>query len=170
MKYPLLRILGAGVVVIGLVWLGYRAGPQGGSGAGQEVGQAWTLGGEIRRGEQLQASEKLIGWGIATKRALAAELVAGRLTLFEAAAGLAAVEETRARFLQPGLSLSPAKTPAEKLCREMIALVRERLRGSQEQATVVGRLETELREHLTRHDTMQLPEFRRPESIAWFAP
>jgi hypothetical protein len=170
MKYPAWRTLGGGVLcalAVGLVWGSCRTGRDDRLPVEQNDPE-WTYDAELRRMDQLESRRKLLFWSLTTRCAVADRLIAGRLTLFEAAAAFRAIDEVKRR----GLKLYPGdfagKTDEERLCRRVIHFTFERLCGSPERGKVVDRLEEELQKHLRRHGTVQLPEFRRPENMRWF--
>jgi hypothetical protein len=174
MKVPLLRLAAAGVlggVAAGLVWASCRSAADG---AGSPPpGGAETEAGEPSLSAQLAGNDaalKVLDWSLATRRAIADEVIARRMTLREAAAGFDAVDQVKARYLPAVDSLTPGKTAEERLCRRVLDLVSLRLEGSDKRETVVGRLEAELHKHLQRQGGVRLPKFRRPESIPWFDP
>jgi hypothetical protein len=95
----------------------------------------------------------------AAKQAVEAELAAGRLSLLEAAAHFRALDHTGPPFNWEMFHQSwPGQTDDESHCREVI----ERLKnlppsGCYQREELVGRLEDELRENLTR-GTLRLPD------------
>jgi hypothetical protein len=113
---------------------------------------------EIRRGEQLDAAGPIIMHGLERKSEIARELIAGRLTLFEAAARFKAVNAARPANLPPILDPYPGATYEERLCRQVIVFADTELEGSYDRAEFVARLEADLQEHLDRHGTVVLPE------------
>ena len=97
------------------------------------------------------------------RQALARELLAGRLTLREAAARSRALAEADPDFRWYVFRQTYAgASDAERHCRHMIAAVAEALRDRPaEAAEVVARLEAELQEHRKRDGTIRLPEPQR---------
>jgi hypothetical protein len=118
----------------------------------------------------LQTNSKVLRWTLNTKLAIADELIARRLTLFEAAAGFHAVDGVKQRYIRPVPNTFPGQTDAERLCWQVITFVEESLRDSPDQEAVVACLEEELQEHLDQYGPPKLPEFRRREGIPWFEP
>jgi hypothetical protein len=154
------RILGVGVVglaVVGLVWASCRAVP----GEQAAVHEAPTSGPEVleetRRAERLEVYKKVVFWATDKHSAITSDLIAGRLTLFEAAAGFRAVRQVREKYVQPASVSFPGMTEDEQLCRQVIVSVEARLQGNPAQAAVVARLNKELQEHLDRYGTVRLP-------------
>jgi hypothetical protein len=84
-------------------------------------------------------------------------LLAGRLTLFEAAAGFRAMRQVKARYLQPDPLPFPGKTEEEQLCRQVLVYVETVSQGESGPAAVVARLHKDLQEHLERSGTVHLP-------------
>jgi hypothetical protein len=156
------RILGVGALavlalVLGLVRAGCRAVPdeqeivRNGFGTGSDVLK------EMQRQEQLDRRGQVIFWAIGKRSEIVSDLLAGRLTLFEAAAGFRAVEQVKAKYLPPLPLPFPGKSEEEQLCRHVIACVERRLGDKPEQATVGARLQKELQEHLERYGSVHLP-------------
>jgi hypothetical protein len=157
-----------GVLAVGLVWVACRPASEDNPAVRKGGVLEPEFGEELRRAEQLQALQKVVWWGYVTKLRLTDELLARRLTLFEAAAGFRAVDRVRSRQARPVPSFFPGKTDEERLCRRVIASADERLHDRPDREAVVARLELELQEHLRRYGAVQLPEFRPPEGIPWF--
>jgi hypothetical protein len=162
MKPMLPRILGVGVlalVALGLVWAGCRAVSDEPA-AVQEVrdsGPDVTEETETRRAERLEVYQKIILWVTGKHSEITTDVVAGRLTLFEAAAGFRAVRQVRDKYLKPVSVSLPGKTEEEQLCWQVIVAVEQRLLDKPEQAAVVARLNKELQEHLGRYGSVHLP-------------
>jgi hypothetical protein len=160
MKPIFWRNLGAGVlalVALGLVRAGYRAVPGEPELVREDPGAGPDATEELRRTERLVWLREVILWAINRRAALVSDLVAGRLTLFEAAAGFRAVQQTKERYVKPVPLSFLGKTDEERLCRQVLACVEQRLRDEPDQAAVVARLQQELEEHLGRDGTVHLP-------------
>jgi hypothetical protein len=174
MKPPLLRLVIPGVlavVAVGLIWANCQKAPDGSADLPPEAAELEAA--EASPGAQQarhDADMKLLMWSVATREALADEVIAGRLTLLEAAAGFCAVDRVKERYLPAVADVMPGETAEERLCRRVLGFVEGRLEGSGRREAVVGRLEEDLREQFRRPGGLRLPEFRRPESIPWFAP
>jgi hypothetical protein len=96
------------------------------------------------------------------------EVIAGRLTLPEAAAGFGAIDEVKGKYAPLVPAADMAGSEEDHLCRQVLALAGKRLLERPDREAVLARLQAELRQ---RPDgTRALPEFRRPENIPWFAP
>jgi hypothetical protein len=111
---------------------------------------AWRLARELlaeaRRGEALAAREAASRRYIAAKRAVADEVIAGRLSLAEAAERFARLNGL---LDGDGAGLAPYKCPVgeQALCANVIVWVSATLpRGSSQRASVQARLEAEYRE------------------------
>jgi hypothetical protein len=113
----------------------------------------------IEDGQQLDDQLKLSMQRHEAKESIIAEVIAGRLTLLEAAAqfrDLDARWPSAKHWLEqrfPSMSFELA------LCRRIIEQVRDelRLRAPDQVKCVVSRLEEELAEHLRRHGKICLP-------------
>jgi hypothetical protein len=112
---------------------------------------------EARRAERLDVDRKVLLWAVAKRSEITSDLIAGRLTLFEAAAGFRAVRQIKAKYQQPAPRSFQGKPEEEHLCREVLVYVELRLEGGPAQAAVVARLHKELQEHLERYGTVHLP-------------
>jgi hypothetical protein len=112
---------------------------------------------ETRRAERLEVYKQVVFWTTGKRSAIASDLIAGRLTLFEAAAGFRAVRQVREKYVQPASVSFPGQTEDEQLCRQVLVSVEARLRGDPARAAVVARLRKELQEHLERYGTVHLP-------------
>jgi hypothetical protein len=169
MKLPLLRLVGPGLLgllAIGLIWAGCRRAPDAPSVSETETDEASLSEQQAR----YDAGWKVLVWSLATREAIADEVIAGRLNLLEAAAGFRAVDQVKEQYLPAVDSAMPGKTAEERLCRQVIAFVAGRLKNSDRRETMVGKLEDDLQTHLQQQGGVSLPEFRRPENIPWFHP
>jgi hypothetical protein len=96
------------------------------------------------------------------KAAAVEEVVAGRLSLVEAAARFGALEagRPRNRYCRPAHELFPGDSEGEQLCREVITHVEARLapQGRARARQFAARLEAELGELLARDGTARLPD------------
>jgi hypothetical protein len=85
---------------------------------------------------------------VATKQRVVEQVIAGRLSLMEAAT----------RFRAAGRGLLPAAEDGETVCRTVIGWAELALRDRPERASAVAeRLEGELRWHLERYGGVDLP-------------
>ena len=88
------------------------------------------------------------------KRALAREVIAGRLSLQEAAARCRAVSVANPYFNESAFRVIYAgDSEEERWCRCVICFVGGELRGKPERAAVTARLEAELRESLASRES-----------------
>jgi hypothetical protein len=105
---------------------------------------------ESRRGHKLEAERTGIASRFEAKTMIAAEVVAGRLSLSEAANRFQSIrhrDESRPSIPRP---LSPKASEEEDRFREVINYIQYLLNDTPDRASeVVERLEKELREHLT---------------------
>jgi hypothetical protein len=94
------------------------------------------------------------------KAAVTEEVIAGRLSLAEAAARFRALEAGRPnRHCRAPQERFPGDSEGERLCREVITHVRTRL-GAEDPARarqIIARLEADLRGLLARDGTVRLP-------------
>jgi hypothetical protein len=160
MKPILWRSLGAGVlalVALGLVRVGYRAVPEDQGPVWEDPDAGPDATEEARRAERLDRLRPVILWASGQRAALASDLVAGRLTLLQAAAGFRAVEQIKEMYVRPVPLDFPGKTEEERLCRQVLAYAEQRLRDEPGQAAVVERLRQELQERLDRDGAVRLP-------------
>jgi hypothetical protein len=166
MKPLFWRMLGgAGVLAllaVGLVRGGCRTVP--GEQAAVREGPGTEPDGmdETRRAEYLDQLGPVLAWAIEQRMALLSDLLAGRLTLFETAAGFRVVQRVKEKYFQPVALRFPGNTEEEQLCRQVIAYTETRLQDDPKQAAVVARLEKELQEHLDRYGRVRLPEAPPP--------
>jgi hypothetical protein len=171
MKLPLLRLVGAGglcLLAAGLIWAGCRKSADGNGRLPPGDSETEAVEASLSAQQAAEAGFEVLRWSIATREAIADEVISGRLPLFEAAAGFRAVDQVKERYLPAAGNAMPGKTAEERLCRRVLAFVAARLEGSGEHKPLVGRLEDELQEQLRQHGAVTLPEFRRPQSIPWF--
>ena len=97
---------------------------------------------------------------IAAKDRIADRLLAGEMTLAEAAAYFGRLYE-RAGLRADALREYRGSSEGEILCRQVIAWVENKVRSEQspeEAERVVRRLEAELRRHLAEQGTVELPQ------------
>jgi hypothetical protein len=96
---------------------------------------------------------------IAFKEKIVSSVLAGEMTLFEAAAGFAEADAAFPEDLDPLHAFSGA-SEEEKLCRLVIEWVVKSAadeRSADETALLRTKLEAELQEHLDRYDMVKLP-------------
>ncbi|HEY7157549.1 MAG TPA: hypothetical protein VH575_26575 [Gemmataceae bacterium] len=87
-------------------------------------------------------------------------LIAGEITLFQAGASFLALHDSPELLARLRQSF-PSSSDSESACRQVIAWTAIRVRATQspeQSETVRQRLEAELREHLERDGTAELPE------------
>jgi hypothetical protein len=97
---------------------------------------------------------------IAAKDGIADRLLAGEMTLAEAAAYFGRLYE-QARLRTEALRVYAGSSEGEILCRQVIAWVENKVRFEQSAEAadrVVHRLEAELRRHLAEQGTVELPQ------------
>jgi hypothetical protein len=167
----LLRVLGAGVLSVlaaTLVWAGCRSSSEARS-HGPQSHLSLAADEDSLPAESCEAQLQLLRWCEETRRALVAELVAGRLTLLETAAGFRAVDEVKGKSVPVVSFAFLGRTEEERLCRRVI-LFTEDLRPWPDREAFLARLEAELTELLGHDRPLQLPEFRRPPHIPWVEP
>jgi hypothetical protein len=157
------------LLVTALVWAGCWL-PSGGNSPGREGDPLLEPDDNLVPSESLAAQMKALLWCAETRRALATEVLAGRLTLPEAAAGFRAVDEVKRQYVPLPAFDSLGQTEEERLCRRVLFFATDQLRQRPDRETVLARLEGELNGLLGRYGGLQLPEFRRPEHIVWFEP
>jgi hypothetical protein len=148
-----------GLVALGVARLGWRP-------AVPDQPAAWPVGPapdldlmeEMQRSERLDRYHKFVTWAMKQRQALTADLVAGRLDLFETAAGFRALQQIKDKHVKPVAVVFSGRTEEEQLCRQVILFVEQHLLNEPNQAAVVARLEKQLQEHLERSGTVRLPE------------
>jgi hypothetical protein len=84
-------------------------------------------------------------------------VIAGRLTLLEAAARFQAITLSRPAHMPVSLAGYPGGSDEERFCRQVIAYVESLLEDVSERRAVVVRLNCELRAHLAIFGTVVLP-------------
>ncbi len=148
---------GVCLAVVGLTWAGAHCGLE-------LAPREWDLGrlerqieGEARRGQRLEADRVVLLNSVETKRQIADNLTAGRLTLWEAAARFKALYATRPEHLGPYLDQYPGGSDDERLCRQVIGFAEARLEESAARKAFVARLEAELQQRLERDGAIVLP-------------
>jgi hypothetical protein len=146
-----------GFVALGLVWAGCRPG-SGGQAARQEAAEPGPdVTEEMPGPERPDRAAQVLLWAISQRLKTTADLAAGRLTLFEAAAHFRAVQQVKAKYLPPVALPASGKTEEERLCWQVIRYVEAAMEDDPAQASVVSRLKNDLQEHLGRYGTVQLP-------------
>jgi hypothetical protein len=116
-----------------------------------------------RRSEELDAQrERLRHWQEGKREAVRA-VIAGRMTLLEAAARFRELDRQLPEFKWDLFRRAyPGSSDGERHCRHVIAATEAELsKRPDEAAEVMARLEAELQEHLQRDGTIQLPELPR---------
>jgi hypothetical protein len=112
-----------------------------------------------RRREELDHRREVLLRRIAAKEQVVAELVAGRLTLLQAAARFRDLKEEPPDMADPP-GYPCGCSEGERLCREVMAWADGWLaeRAPQRAAAVAARLEAELRRHRDRAGMVRLPD------------
>jgi hypothetical protein len=152
-----LGVLAILTAVVGCPLLIRAIGPSG-EGPGPRAGLGW-LHAEHQRATELEARIAASRLRLSFKKETAAEVVAGRLTLREAAARLREADERSPEFNREAFrSLVPGRTDEERYGRQVIRHVEGLLNDRPgEAAEVVARLEAELREYLSSGGETSLP-------------
>jgi hypothetical protein len=122
---------------------------------------------ERRRTEHLQAKLNQLRRRQQAIRGVIAEVIAGRTTLFQAAAQVQALERdvTHPRHYRHLLRSSfGGNSLEENLCRKVIVYVREQVKQRPGLAATVRRLEAELGKELRRHGKIRLPRVAATEA------
>jgi hypothetical protein len=95
--------------------------------------------------------------GQAAKKRLIGELIAGRLSLLETAAGFKQVYKSRSSFVEEEYRRAwPGDSEEERYCRDVIAWVGVLANSPEQAREVTGRLEAELKERL-HSGTLRFP-------------
>jgi hypothetical protein len=139
-------VLGAGALV-GLTWGGWLALERGSLAA-----LLADLGTQYRREQHLDTTMQESLQRLAEQRQVAQEVLAGRLTLLQAAARFRTIRaEDSPHHRALALRHYPGASEEEWLCRLVIGFVAAELQGQPEQERACRqRLEAELRQHLRR--------------------
>ena len=122
--------------------------------------QAAALEAERQRLAKLERQSKVILGRIAAKRGVTLQLLAGELTLLEAADCFRALNEAPSDCPATAyLMLHPGSSTGERLCRQVISWAAGELLGSdpEEGRATVKRLEDELEAILATSGTVHLP-------------
>jgi hypothetical protein len=117
---------------------------------------------EKRREDELVRRDEVVVRRVAAKRRIIDEVVAGRLTLLEAAAWFRHLNNCDGPRPQAEALWGPqGRTEGERMCRQVLSWVRSDLQACPESQyrAVYGRLEAELEAELARsHGTIELPQ------------
>ena len=117
---------------------------------------------ESRKSEEMDQAAPLLLRRIVERRRVTAEVRAGRLTLFEAAARFGKLNAGPGEYgiQQTVQSVYPGDSYEEKLCRQVIRHVELEAASESPGAAeaAVARLEAELEDHMLRHGRVCLPE------------
>jgi hypothetical protein len=101
---------------------------------------------------------------VQAKQRVKADLIAGRITLFEAAARYRDLSAGQANYLRLLRAYYPGRSDEERLCRSVIDHVRHVLIGQRKEPDeFIASLEAELHEHLERYGTVRLPDVYHDE-------
>src|SRR5262245_56525328 len=114
---------------------------------------------ELHRSGQLDGKLAATRQAVAAKQAITAEVIAGRRTLFEAAAAFQALNGQNPDFNWAMFCRHyPGGSDGERYCRYVLRWVELHLpEGSGQAEQVLKRLEAELEAHLRQHGTVVLP-------------
>ncbi len=115
---------------------------------------------------QGQALPEILPLRIGAKHQIVGDVIAGRLTLVQAAALFGALNQLPPESMQPSLSdlcpsrlRFPAHTDEERLCQQVVQWVSFELADEQDRLeATVGRLEAEFKEALHKEGTVRLPD------------
>jgi hypothetical protein len=119
-----------------------------------------TLAAEQRRTLRLEQESDAVLDRLYVKDKIVAQLMAGEITLSQAGAWFLTLNDTP-ELVRRMCQTFPGSSEGESACRQVIAWaeVAGRIKHSPEQGEAVRqRLEAELREHLERYGTVELPE------------
>jgi hypothetical protein len=144
-------------LALGLIWASYRPAPDEQAAVEENPAGGPDLAREARRAERLARLRRIIMWTIGQRSALVSDLLAGRSTLIETAAGFRAVNAVKEKHTGRISLPFPGRSEDEQLCRQVIVYVGEWLRDEPDRDAAVAGLEKELREHLRRYGTVRLP-------------
>jgi hypothetical protein len=115
----------------------------------------------VIHGQELENQTKRVMQRSAVKDAVVAEVIAGRTTLFEAAANFRSINASSPRAEHWLTTYQYPDQPYDlALCRSVIGRVERALHSHSpgEGDDIVARLEAELAEHLRRHGRVCLPD------------
>lgn len=111
--------------------------------------------------ENLDAKSAIIQKRVIAKERVSANLMAGDLTLFEAAAWFGEINDNPACFRSELREVYPGTSKGEQLCRQVIQWVESRALDTLPRSQVkelISRLEADLCEHVEKHGTVVLPK------------
>jgi hypothetical protein len=163
MRFPVktLCALPAAIGVAAIMGLGLRQPVAEDADKGASPRSTVLCNDDVIRGQELDDQLKQVLLRSDAKDAVAADVIDGRLTLFEAAARFRDLNESNPQAEQ-WLTGQPHRDQpyATALCRSVIRRVEVELRarGSKPDDDIVARLEAQLAEHLKRRGSVQLPE------------
>ncbi len=113
---------------------------------------------EQERAEAMAQQDERLIERINAKSALTEKVIAGQLSLVEAAAGFGNINDMPAEHAGDYRCAFPGASDGEILCHQVIAWVSCELASrSRGHDTLVARLKTELADHLKQHGTVVLP-------------
>jgi hypothetical protein len=93
-------------------------------------------------------------------------VIAGRVTLLQAAAGFRAAHAETCAPYRARLDVFPGRSDEERLCRRVLEAVAQELQDEPSRRTaVLERLETELQDHLTKEGAVHLPPVDFPDDL-----
>jgi hypothetical protein len=147
------------VVSLGLwlSWAGCRSVRDESVSAREDAGAGPDGSEQTSRAEHLEKLQRVVNWAINERAALLSDLLAGRSTLFETAAGFRDIQLVKDRCGRVVSLPFPGRTEEEQLCRQVIAYVETQILEEPEGPATVARLKKELQEHLERYGTVRLP-------------
>ncbi len=115
---------------------------------------------EQQRNAEIANRNEIVRERIFAQYEITNNVIAGRLTLFEAAAAFRDVRERTKVYVNRAVTNFPGDTLEERQCRQVISWVRSELStvSPDEGELLVEQLEAELQEHKRQHGTVRLPK------------
>jgi hypothetical protein len=110
---------------------------------------------------QMQRQTDVLLARVKAKEEVIQQLVAGQLTLFEAAAWFGHLNQNPPELASTSTRMFPGRSPEEKLCRQVIHWAEQHLRATTTDShtqELICRLEDDLATHLAEHGRVVLPE------------
>jgi hypothetical protein len=154
--YLAVTLLGVAVSGAALFWSERDATPEGEERRLPAPAEQATRAGQ--EAEQLERRQQALLRLVAARRQVAADVIAGRLTLLEAAARFRDLNAETPAF-EDCNRIYPGNSPEERFCRLVIDQVESEMEEEPEQAAELRRrLEAELRQHLGSGGAIRLPD------------
>jgi hypothetical protein len=157
-KHLCLGVVACGALLVAALYVGLTAFSACMDGVGPPV--RCSLEEEQQRAELLEADHVLLNRSMRATERIREDLVAGRLTLRQAAAALVALNAARPARLRIRTEYFPGDTEEERFARSTVERVGRSLAADPGGAAVMARLEGELKEYLAEK------EGRRPRPPA----